>query len=261
VVVVAAVLAVVALALAFQLQRTRARLGAVTDDLGEAIQAREAAGAARRDAEADAAAARRERDEALEREKRTKREAAEVSRRMKDEAERRSVAEEAVAAAEAERSRLADALAEAEAASSGGDEDERASQLWSLALAGVRRTWEVSVAPSPGMASPLDDADDQLRAAVTIEVDAAREEAGAAIELEWTGDVVAPAPVSVRVLSIVRELVNRVAKVSDESELRVTSTGEGVTIEVSATDAEGRSVVPDDVAVEHRVAPGRYQVS
>jgi autotransporter adhesin len=260
VVVAVAVLAVIALALAFQLQRTRARLEAVTGDLGEAIAARDAAGAARREAEADAASARRERDDALEREKRAKREAAEVSRRMKDEAERRAGAEAALADAEAEQARLGDALADAEAASSGGDED-RDARLWSLALAAVRHTWEVSVAPSPEMASPLDDADDELRAAVTIEVDAAREEAGAAVELEWHGDAVAPPSVALGALSITQALLARLAKVSDESLLRVTSTPEGVTIEVSATDADGRSVVPDDVAVDQQVAPGRWELS
>lgn len=258
-VVVAAVLAVIALALAFQLQRTRARLDALTGDLGEAIAARDAAGAARRDAEADAENARRERDEALEREKRAKREAADVSRRMKDEAEQRAGAEAALAEAQAERSRLAEALAEAEAASSGSDED-RADRLWSLALAAVRRTWEVSVAPSPGMACPLDGADDELRAAVAIEVDAAREEAGAAVELEWQGDVVAPPSVALDALSIAQELIARLAKTSDEARLRVASTDDGVTIEVSATDVDGRSVVPDDVAADQQVAPGRWQV-
>lgn len=258
-VVAAAVLAVIALALAFQLQRTRARLDAVTGDLGEAIGERDVAVAARRDAEADAATARRERDEALEREKRAKREAAEVSRRMKDEAERRAGAEAALAQAEAERARLVEALAEAEEAAGGGDEAQ-AARLWSLALAAVRRTWDVSVAPSPGMASPLDGADDELRAAVEIEVDAAREEAGAAIELEWHGDAVAPASVALGALSIAQELIARLAKISDGSRLRVTSTSEGVTVEVSATDVDGRSVVPDDVAVDQQVAPGRWQV-
>jgi len=131
-------------------------------------------------------------------------------------------------------------------------------ELWALALAGARRTWEVSVAPSPGMPSPLDGADDPLRAAVEIEVDAAREEAGAAIDLEWDGDAVAPPSVALPTLSIVQELVARIAKASEEAVLRVTSEPDGITVEVEGTDAEGRSVVPDDVAAEHRVGPGRY---
>jgi hypothetical protein len=255
VVVVAAVLAVVVIALGVQLVRTRGRLDAVTDDLGAAIRARDDADAARRRVEAEVVEARRARDDALEREKRAKREAADVARRLASERDARSVAEQAGQAAEAERERLRADLREAEeAASRGGD----VAELWSLALAGARRTWEISVAPSPGMPSPLDDADDPLRAAIEIEVDAAREEAGAAIELEWSGEEVAPAAVALRALTIAQELVARLAKTSDEAVLRVTSDETGVTIEVEGTDLDGRSVVPADVAVEHQVGPGRY---
>jgi len=243
VVVVAVVLLVVAVALGVVLVRTRARVEELEAALVEVGRARDAADGLRRTAEADAAAARRERDDALEREKRAKREAADVARRL---------AEERDARAEADAAREAAELAAA------GRDDGDVAELWALALAGARRTWEVSVAPSPGMPSPLDGADDPLRAAVEIEVDAAREEAGAAIELEWDGDEVASPAVALRTLSIVQELVARMAKASEQAVLRIASEPGGVTIEVEGTDADGRTVVPDDVAAEHRVAPGRY---
>lgn len=256
-VVVAAVLAVVAIALAVELVRTRARLDALASELEGVRTARTEAEAARRRSETETATARAEREDALDREKRAKREAADVSRRLQQE-------HDAHARTEQERDRLAGdlealraQLAEVQARAdqrAGGDVE----QLWQLALAGVRRTWEVSVAPSPGMPSPIDGALDPLRAAVEVEVDAAREEAGAAIDLEWAGDAVAPPAVALRALSITQELIARLAKVSDQAVLRVASDPEGVTIEVEGTDADGGSVVPTDVAAEHQVAPGRY---
>lgn len=242
-VVAAAVLLVVAIALGASLLRTRARVEALEGELEAVARARDAADGLRRSAEAETATARHERDDALEREKRARREAAEVAKRLAEEREARAAAEAA--------------LGEAEAAAA-DREDGDVGALWALALAASRRTWEVSVAPSPGMASPLDGAADPLRAAVEIEVDAAREEAGAAIDLEWDGDAVAPPSVALPTLSIVQELVARIAKASEEAVLRVTSEPDGITVEVEGTDAEGRSVVPDDVAAEHRVGPGRY---
>ena len=106
--------------------------------------------------------------------------------------------------------------------------------------------------------SPLEDAADELRAAIEVEVDAAREEAGAAIDLEWTGEAVHAPAVSVRALSIAQELVARVAKASETAVLRVTSSDDELVLEIEGTDSEGRSVVPLDVALEHRQAPGRY---
>lgn len=245
---VALLLLVVAVALAVQLARTSARLRALSEDLGEARQARAAADAARRTADAATEAARKERDDALERANRARRDAADVARRMKEEADARARAEAS--------------LAQAEAAASGGDH--QAAELWALALASARRTWEVSVAPSPGLPSPLEDSDDELRAAVAIEVDAAREEAGAAIDLEWTGDAVASPAVSVRTLALAREVIGRLAKATDAAVLRVEVEGDAVTLEVTGTDAEGAPAQVErllaGVATEQQVAPGRFRL-
>lgn len=279
-VVVAVVLFVVAVALGLLLVRTRAQLDELTRQLEEVTRACDAADDLRRTAEADAAAARRERDDALEREKRARREASEVGRRLAEEREARAEAERAQheadqariqadqarmeadeARIEADQARIEANHARIEAEKTARRDDGDVTALWQLALAGVRRTWEVSVAPSPGLPSPLDESPDSLRAAIEIEVDAAREEAGASIDLEWSGDAVAPPAVALPALSIAQALVARLSKVSEQAVLRVASEADGVAIEVEATDGDGRSVVPDDVAAEHRVAPGRYELS
>lgn len=248
--VVAIVLLVVAVGLVVQLVRTNARLDAVTAELGDAVLARGAADAARRSAEAATEAARKERDDALERASRARRDAADVAKRMKQEADGRAAAETALAEAEAK------------AAASGGDE--QAAELWDLALAGVRRTWEMSVAPSPDLPSPLDGSDDELRDAVAIEVDAAREEAGAAIELEWAGEPVTTPHVAVRALALAQELVGRLAKATDAAVLRIDSAPAAATIEVTVRDLHGASVPLDGllagIAAEHQVAPGRFEL-
>jgi hypothetical protein len=245
---VAISLFVVAVGLAVQLVRMNARVGALRDDLGEAIQLRESADAARHMADAAATEARKERDDALERANRSRRDAADVAKRMKHEADARAQAEAA--------------LAQAEAAASGGDQ--QAAELWALALASVRRTWEMSVAPSPGLPSPLEGSDDLLRDAIGIEVDAAREEAGAAIDLEWSGrEVVAPA-MAVRALALAQEVIGRLAKATDAAVLQVTVDRDRVTLEVVGTDVEGRPATVEhllaDVAAERQVAPGRFEL-
>lgn len=252
---VAVVLLLVAVALGVLLVRTRAQVDALTAELAEAHRLREAADVAWRRADADAEQARADRDDALERANRARRDAADVARRMKQEADAR-------AAADASLAESLVALEHARAAASGGDD--QAAELWDLALAGVRRTWEVSVAPSPGLASPLEDSDDELRDAVAIEVDAAREEAGAAIELVWAGtEAVGPA-LGLRALALAQELVGRLSKASGSALFAVTVEPDGVTLEVTGSDAEGRPTSVEallaGVSPEHQVAPGRFEL-
>ena len=246
---VAIVSLLVAVALGVVLIRTNARLTALGEDLGRAIRLREEADVAQRAAEADAAQARTARDDALERADRAEREATAVARRLEEEADARAAAEAA--------------LADAQAAASGGEAD--AAALWALALAGVRRTWEVSVAPSPGLASPLDGSDDELRDAIAIEVDAAREEAGASIELTWDGAAVVGPALAVRALALAREVVGRLAKATDGAVLSVIVRPDSVELAVTGTDVDGAPAPVEellaDVAPEHQVAPGRFELA
>ena len=242
----------------YLLQSARTRLADAEERLAEAVEARRRADEAATEAEAAAAAAAKERDDALERAARAKRDAAEVARRMQEEAEARAAAEAEQASTAADRERLEAELAAAEALAADGDEG-RIAELWSLALGGVRRTWEVSVCPSPGMPCPLDDGEHLLRTALEIEVDAAREEAGAAIELRWEGDAEVATPTALRTLSIAQELIGRLSKVADEATMAVEVADDGsLVLAVVATDADGADVVPPDVAAEHLDGAGRY---
>ncbi len=245
---VAIVSLLVAVALGVVLIRTNARLTALGEDLGRAIRLREEADVAQRAAEADAAQARTARDDALERADRAEREATAVARRLEEEADARAAAEAA--------------LADAQAAASGGEAD--AAALWALALAGVRRTWEVSVAPSPGLASPLDGSDDELRDAVAIEVDAAREEAGAAIELTWDGTAVVGPALAVRALALAQEVVGRRATAPAAAVLAVPVRAGSVELAVTGPDLDGAPAPVEEllsgVAPEHQVAPGRFEL-
>lgn len=245
---VAIVLFVVAVGLAVQLVRTHRRLQTVRAELAGAERDLSAAESARRIADGQTAEACRARDDALERASRARRDAADVAKRMKQEADARTAAEAA--------------LSQARAAATGSDE--QAAELWRHALASVRRTWEVSVAPSPGLPSPLDDTDDELQAAIGIEVDAAREEAGADIDLVWSGAGDHPPRLAVRAHALVQELIGRVAKATDSVVLEVDSAPAGITIEVRATDVDGAPVPVDTliagVAPEHQVAPGRFEL-
>lgn len=224
---------------------------------------------------AEASQATKERDDAFERVQRARRDAAEVAGRLYEEqtareaAERRADAADARAATAEEvlrerteelevlRTTVADLEREVAAATSAGGVE--VDQLWSLALAASERLWHTSVAAGPVGVSPLADADDPLRTAIEIEVDAAREEAGAAIELVWELDGIVPVAQAVLALATVQGLVASVAKTAASATLTIRGVGGGVEVTMAATDDDG---VPLDVAIagSAAVAPGRYRV-
>lgn len=155
-----------------------------------------------------------------------------------------------------ERERLEADLAAAEAHTMDADES-RLQELWELALAGVQRTWEISVCPSPGMPSPLEGTDDSFHVAVQVEVDAAREEAGALIDLTWVDEGVVPVRLAVRALPLVQELVAQLSKAADTAELTVTAAPDKVTIHVDAKSPDGDPVHPS-LSSDYEVEPGQY---
>lgn len=232
---VAAGLAVVAL-------RLRSELEAVTEardalEIERNTRAAEALAASGRAEDAVA-----ERDAALERVQRARRDASEVARRLAEETAARKAAETEVEEVRRDVARfeaeLAEVRAELEAASAAGGGTD-VEQLWSLALASVERLWQTSVAPAPGSPSPLVDAADPLRAAVEIVVDAAHEEAGAAVELQWTLDEVLGADPGLRVLATVQEAVAAVAKTASRAELVVEEADGSVRVRIDAVDDDG----------------------
>jgi len=152
-----------------------------------------------------------------------------------------AAAEEARAAAEAAAVKTTEAESarqEAEARAASGGVDPQV--LWMLEQARSERTWRQSVAIGEG--SYLDGADDPLLAALQVELDAAREDVGAIVELdaELPG-AVTPAG-SVLVLRAAQELLARAMKTAEETTLRVHADGDDVVVTVVATDEAGEPV-------------------
>lgn len=238
--------AVVVAALVVANLRLRSRIDVVTD-LGRVVaDERDAARAEAATAVDAAALARKQRDEALERGHRSRRDAAEVANRLSAESAAR-------AALESELGELRAAVDEPRGP------DELAEVLWGLSLRQAEVTWRVSVAVDREVASPLADADDPFRTAIEIEVDAAREEAGADIELSWVGTADVGHAHAVVALAVVRDVVHAVGTTADRTTLVVSRLGDAVELVVDSFDAEGRPVaVPLPDGLES--APGRVRI-
>ena len=268
VVTAACLVAIVVLVVA--LVRLRARLDHLAEHARELSDDREEALSDAAVARGEADELRRGRDEALERVQRARRDAAEVANRLQEERSARAAAEAAVEELSAERDErrrevaaLRDELAASVPASSADalDDGAGAEVLWELALGRVARTWRTSIALLPDEPSPLDGAPDALRAAVEVLVDAAREEAGADIELLWSGDASGiGAPRAVLALSVVEAIVETVAKVVAPTQLHVSVTSDGVEIGVT-TDARPGGAVPLEVPAVLSAGPGRFLVA
>lgn len=244
VVVLLAIVAVVAIVLALV---TRARLTAQRTAATQAAAAAEEANRARDEAHARAEAAETARDEATAR-------ATEAEARAAD-AEARATAAEARASEADERAEAAEARAAlvAEATDRSGLDP---GLLWSLERSRSERTWRHSVAIGPDDTPVFITTDHPLREALQVEVDAAREEVGAVVELE----VDVPAEVtpagSVLVLRVAQELLARAIKAAEETTLRVHAEGNDVDVTVVATDEDGTTLpvaeltLPPSVDVE-----------
>lgn len=146
-----------------------------------------------------------------------------------DEATRR--ADEAVARAEqAERDRAVDP-----------------GLLWSLERARSERTWRFSVAPGPDSVSALgatgpDDTSRALVEAMRVELDAAREEVGAVVELDAdVPDGVAPAA-AVVALRVAQELLAGMVRRSESTTLRITADGDDLVVAVAGYDSHDEPV-------------------
>lgn len=248
-IVVVVVCLLVIVGLAVQLQRLQTRI-AERDATIDGLRS-ELAAADNEVTEALTATARAERarDDALERVQRAKRDASEVAGRLSAETDRAQQLDAEIEGLRAE-------LAAAQAA----DDDERIAALWALTLAGTERAWRTSVALAPDEDSPLAGIDRPLREAIEIEIDAAREEAGADIELHWEVDEAVELADAVQVLVTARELIATVAKTAAHTELTVRSSGDGLELVIDARDDASS---PLDVAIPglDAAAPGRYRVA
>ncbi len=248
VVVVTCVVVIVAMVIANLRLRTRA--DELEDLARSTADERDAARADAADAANDAALVRRQRDEALERGHRSRRDAAQVANRLTAESSARAEVEDQLRSARRD-------LDEARAAGVGGLAD----VLWLLSVRQAATTWRMSIAVDPSEPSPLEGCDDQFRAAIEIEVDAAREESGADLELEWAGEVVAPAPErAVVALAVVRDVISELATTSARTTLRVSCLDDAVEIEAESVDAAGASL-PVSLPSQIESGPGRARIT
>ena len=270
-IVVAAVSAAVAVLLLGLLLRERTRSSGLEDDLAGMTAARGVAAATAAEAEERARLAGQARDDALERVQRSRRDAAEVAARLREESAARAEAEAAAERSAGECGRLAGELADrteeleavrAELASRPtGDGDRNAEVLWHLVLGRIERLWRTSIALLPEDPSPIQGSDDPLRAAAEVVVDAAREEAGADIELVWTGPGrEVPIDRATVALAVVESVVETVSKATLRTTVRVTVETGAVEIAVETDDdlpLEDACGVPGALSA----GLGRYRVA
>ena len=205
-----------------ELATTTAALEETARQRAAAEEQAEAAATRAAEAEAAGAAARREAEEA---------------------AAARQAAEERAAAAE---QRTAE-FAAARAATADGGIDPHV--LWTLEQARSERTWRQSVAPSPDAASVFADASDPLLEALQVELDAAREDVGAIVELD--ADLppgVTPAG-SVLVLRAAQELLARVVRQGEVTTLHVRADGDDLLVAVRSVDEDGEPVATEALAI------------
>jgi FtsZ-interacting cell division protein ZipA len=196
---------------------------------------------ATRTAERDAATAERdtattERDTAI-----AEREAASARA-----ADAESARDAAVADADEARARVEQS--EARAAEAAGRNGVDPQLLWSLEQARTQRTWRQSVALGEG-GSFLDGADDPLREAIQVELDAAREDVGAVVELDAELPATVTPAGSVLVLRAAQELLAHSVKAAEETTLRIRTDGEDVLVTVDASDEDGQPVVIATLAI------------
>ena len=234
VVVLLAALAVIALVVAVVLRRRLAAQRELTRVAEERAAAQEADALAKA-AELEAEAKERTAAQAL---------ADERAEQARLAAERATTAEiEAQAAGE--RAEAAEAsmasLREAAAASAGVDPG----VLWIMEQARSERTWRFSVAPHPESPSVFTDAANPLLAAVQVELDAAREDVGAVVDLEASVPDGLTIGASVLALRATQELLADIVRRSEESTVRIGVDGTDLLVDIDAVDEDGEPVLPN----------------
>jgi hypothetical protein len=175
---------------------------------------------------------------------------------LESEAGGRAAADERVTAVTGERdsaeARAADAERRLEEERRRADDAESASLLdasllWELEVARSERTWRNSVAIGPDEQSPLATSDQMLVAALHVELDAAREEVGAIVELDADLTARVTTAGSLMTLRVAQELLARVLRASESTTLRVGVDGRDVMVTVDATDVAD-APVPAELA-------------
>jgi hypothetical protein len=278
VIVFVVVLAVVAVALLLLLVTTRRRLDVTqarattaeqrateqAAELESTTAARDAADRARADAEERATAADARSADAEERAAAADSRAAEAQAQVAAAAAERDEARHEADAAAASRLAAEDRVAElerraAEATAAHATAAEAAENavttapaasgqldaqlVWALEKARSERTWRQSVAVGPG-GSAFTEAADPLYEALQIELDAAREDVGAVVELDAALPTSVTAAGAVLTLRAVQELLAGVVRRAESTTVRVRAEGVDVLVEIDSVDEDGHRIEP-----------------
>jgi hypothetical protein len=122
--------------------------------------------------------------------------------------------------------------------------------LWALELRRSERLWRHSVSPGPQVAeSPLSD-QAALPAALQIELDAAREEIGAVVDLVADLPEDLDAATSLLTLRLAQELIADVVRRSESTTLRAVAVDGDVAVVVDAVGVDGEMVRPEPLPLE-----------
>lgn len=121
---------------------------------------------------------------------------------------------------------------------------------WELERARSERTWRFSVSPGPHVESTFAAADQPLVAALQIELDAAREEVGAVVDLDASLPAAVSPAVSVLTLRLAQELLADVVRRSESTVLHVHDDGNDVVIRVESVDEDGEPVLPRPLPID-----------
>lgn len=128
-----------------------------------------------------------------------------------------------------------------DAPSTSGDLD--AQLMWALERSRTERTWRHSVAVDP-TGSPFHDAGAALVEAIQVELDAAREEVGAEVDLDADLPQDVSAAGAVLTLRVVQELIADIVRRAETTTLRLRAEGTDLVVVVDAADEDGRPVAP-----------------
>lgn len=116
--------------------------------------------------------------------------------------------------------------------------------LWILEQSRSERTWRYSVAAGPDSVSVFAETTSPLLAALQVELDAAREDVGAVVELDAEIPEGLTVAATVLTLRAAQELLADVVRRSEETTLLVWADGDDVVVDIVAVDENGDRVLP-----------------
>lgn len=121
--------------------------------------------------------------------------------------------------------------------------------LWILEQSRSERTWRFSVAAGPDSVSVFAETTNPLLAALQVELDAAREDVGAVVELDAEIPEGLTVAATVLTLRAAQELLADVVRRSEETTLHVRADGNDLVLDVTSVDENGQPVLPTGLPI------------